>query len=159
MARLDTLLYLIEFLHQTTTCRRLAIANCGLYLIEFLHQTTTNRPWHIDKKMLYLIEFLHQTTTSDVDSIAYYRLYLIEFLHQTTTAIPRYYDRYRLYLIEFLHQTTTFRFNASLAMSCILLNFYIKPQRQISKRLPLCVVSYWISTSNHNFLVDLQRVP
>ena len=36
-----------------------------------------------------------------------------------------------LYLIEFLHQTTTRRERLSQSDSCILLNFYIKPQ-------PLC---------------------
>ena len=35
-------LYLIEFLHQTTTKARNKPKNVTLYLIEFLHQTTTN---------------------------------------------------------------------------------------------------------------------
>ena len=33
-----------------------------------------------------------------------------------------------LYLIEFLHQTTTFILRELTSLSCILLNFYIKPQ-------------------------------
>ena len=35
------LLYLIEILHQTTTCHRSRFLCCWLYLIEILHQTTT----------------------------------------------------------------------------------------------------------------------
>ena len=34
--------------------------------------------------------------------------------------------------------------------SCILLNFYIKPQQQQVQCYSHAVVSYWISTSNHN---------
>ena len=56
-----------------------------LYLIPFLHQTTTMRaaPHGITK--LYLIPFLHQTTTKNMESLCASMLYLIPFLHQTTT--------------------------------------------------------------------------
>ena len=37
----DEKLYLIEFLHQTTTIHCPEPFNVSLYLIEFLHQTTT----------------------------------------------------------------------------------------------------------------------
>ena len=57
-------------------------------------------------------------------------LYLIEFLHQTTTTRMHIVGWIRLYLIEFLHQTTTFANAADDLYSCILLNFYIKPQRK-----------------------------
>ena len=35
-----------------------------LYLIEFLHQTTTRPDVEASQQELYLIEFLHQTTTT-----------------------------------------------------------------------------------------------
>ena len=78
--------------------------------------------------VLYLIEFLHQTTTCRRRSRQVIPLYLIEFLHQTTTSMAFIRDVVVLYLIEFLHQTTTWMTKASLPVSCILLNFYIKPQ-------------------------------
>ena len=56
-----------------------------LYLIEFLHQTTTIYEDVRLDHMLYLIEFLHQTTTLLVSFPLTLLLYLIEFLHQTTT--------------------------------------------------------------------------
>ena len=56
-----------------------------LYLIEFLHQTTTVLSEELFEVVLYLIEFLHQTTTIEVGSCIITMLYLIEFLHQTTT--------------------------------------------------------------------------
>ena len=43
---------------------RWIILNCRLlYLIEILHQTTTCSRWHFRDHQLYLIEILHQTTT------------------------------------------------------------------------------------------------
>ena len=99
-------------------------------------------------------------------------LYLIEFLHQTTTNSRASFGGWLLYLIEFLHQTTTMKLDERLSKGCILLNFYIKPQQEIYLcRFGSCcillnfyikpqryandygtrkVVSYWISTSNHN---------
>ena len=56
-----------------------------------------------------------------------------------------------LYLIEFLHQTTTLIRLSLPLLSCILLNFYIKPQQIMQVISRSHVVSYWISTSNHNF--------
>ena len=64
---------------------RLLLSAHKLYLIEFLHQTTTRWPSERIETPLYLIEFLHQTTTPDWFIIICELLYLIEFLHQTTT--------------------------------------------------------------------------
>ena len=57
------MLYLIEFLHQTTTVLKRRLIGIWLYLIEFLHQTTTRDRRDLERGKLYLIEFLHQTTT------------------------------------------------------------------------------------------------
>ena len=56
-----------------------------LYLILFLHQTTTIRAKLFDRLQLYLILFLHQTTTRSCSKAIVIELYLILFLHQTTT--------------------------------------------------------------------------
>ena len=56
----------------------------------------------------------------------------------------------RLYLIPFLHQTTTIRVCLILFSGCILFHFYIKPQPLVFIRIQIIVVSYSISTSNHN---------
>ena len=83
------------------------------------------------------------------------KLYLIEFLHQTTTRIPCIEFRRQLYLIEFLHQTTTAPSLLCTERCCILLNFYIKPQHARRASGTASVVSYWISTSNHNYSVRI----
>ena len=47
-----------------------------------------------------------------------------------------------LYLIEFLHQTTTCSSCVAALQSCILLNFYIKPQLMLVAVMIDMVVSY-----------------
>ena len=78
-------LYLIEILHQTTTCCARCDNEKMLYLIEILHQTTTREHVWVEMKVLYLIEILHQTTTTKRKTKMRKKLYLIEILHQTTT--------------------------------------------------------------------------
>ena len=56
-------LYIILFLHQTTTVEMYASFNGELYIILFLHQTTTRRRSWSRRTQLYIILFLHQTTT------------------------------------------------------------------------------------------------
>ena len=60
-----------------------------LYLIQFLHQTTTEIYPNDVYNWLYLIQFLHQTTTEIYPNDVYNWLYLIQFLHQTTTRQAR----------------------------------------------------------------------
>ena len=59
----NRVLYLIPFLHQTTTGVGGVAGAVVLYLIPFLHQTTTFFLWLRHRRQLYLIPFLHQTTT------------------------------------------------------------------------------------------------
>ena len=123
--------------------------------------------------MLYLIEILHQTTTSNHPLSSSVWLYLIEILHQTTTRRSTRRHSTTLYLIEILHQTTTFLHRCLLLLCCILLKFYIKPQLRgrwlygcfgcillkfyikpqllVRQSCHPSVVSYWNSTSNHNY--------
>ena len=165
-------LYLIEILHQTTTC---LIYHCRvgwLYLIEILHQTTTIDFINARDRVLYLIEILHQTTTYYPRLFELSGLYLIEILHQTTTLSTALLGNRVLYLIEILHQTTTCgkceyclrrcilskfyikpqqgRSKSSSGSGCILSKFYIKPQHPFSSTAFCAVVSYRNSTSNHN---------
>ena len=99
-----------------------------LYLIVFLHQTTTQKGLTEAQTKLYLIVFLHQTTTERTITPTARQLYLIVFLHQTTTMTIQLNQMGVLYLIVFLHQTTTFVVTSITSPYCILSSFYIKPQ-------------------------------
>ena len=100
-----------------------------LYLIEFLHQTTTKKNL-VNKTFGCILLNFYIKPQQSKDGLSVAVLYLIEFLHQTTTTRPTYCRTLVLYLIEFLHQTTTSHSSHSVMESCILLNFYIKPQRK-----------------------------
>ena len=99
---------------------------------------------------LCLILFLHQTTTARRVLRSGLLLCLILFLHQTTTRFGRCRMRTRLCLILFLHQTTTSTALWILRCGCVLFYFYIKPQPTLTCKNTIKVVSYSISTSNHN---------
>ena len=98
--------------------------------------------------LLYLIEFLHQTTTQRSVLVFLDELYLIEFLHQTTTDMGTILNLSKLYLIEFLHQTTTPEDDVLRRAGCILLNFYIKPQRRDGYRLILRILQPFDDSRN-----------
>ena len=56
-----------------------------LYIILFLHQTTTCQLCLGFVQLLYIILFLHQTTTGIHGTCLFLVSYIILFLHQTTT--------------------------------------------------------------------------
>ena len=51
----------------------------ALFLIRFLHQTTTQRTGSGDCRALFLIRFLHQTTTSSLWGIPFLSCFLFDF--------------------------------------------------------------------------------
>ena len=56
-------LYIVRFLHQTTTISHKASHTVELYIVRFLHQTTTDPSIKKEFLKLYIVRFLHQTTT------------------------------------------------------------------------------------------------
>ena len=144
-------LYLIEILHQTTTCEFDDVIFDSCILSKFYIKPQPLVKVDDAGAWLYLIEILHQTTTLKRVFCTIVLLYLIEILHQTTTLAPGIFNLFALYLIEILHQTTTRLLSTLLARSCILSKFYIKPQPPLWTSGTACVVSYRNSTSNHNY--------
>ena len=165
------MLYLIEILHQTTTNFRIMKATDLLYLIEILHQTTTwglfyRRParcillkFYIKPQlaMLYrdsegVVSYWNSTSNHNHGFPPLIKNKVVSYWNSTSN---HNYERIqkqerRLYLIEILHQTTTVAISGDAVRRCILLKFYIKPQRVGNYARGVCVVSYWNSTSNHN---------
>ena len=143
-------LYLIEFLHQTTTIYSSVNKYVLLYLIEFLHQTTTRSDYPNVSRRCILLNFYikpqHKSCMTVFTSVVSYWI-------STSNHNFSWFNHFEgsLYLIEFLHQTTTKTVRLWKRISCILLNFYIKPQLGRIEVEVYRVVSYWISTSNHNW--------
>ncbi len=100
-------LYIVRFLHQTTTVVILLLGMTMLYIVRFLHQTTTCRMVGEILNKLYIVRFLHQTTTAEQITSAKAVLYIVRFLHQTTTVTYILFYNLWLYIVRFLHQTTT----------------------------------------------------
>ena len=104
-----------------------------------------------DQIELFLISILHQTTTKLQGRQFRPVLFLISILHQTTTREASIMSSLRLFLISILHQTTTFPASRMRRRCCFLFQFYIKPQQQPEGVHFPGVVSYFNSTSNHNY--------
>ena len=143
-------LYIVLFLHQTTT-RLSTGCNCStLYIVLFLHQTTTRKTTPKFTPWLYIVLFLHQTTTETPFLQLMGLLYIVLFLHQTTTPRTTSNIPAQLYIVLFLHQTTTDYLTQPTNVRCISYYSYIKPQRRPPSRRLQCVVYRTIPTSNHN---------
>ena len=147
--RTSATLYLIEFLHQTTTeTRRLFFVGCcillnfyikpqqdavagsrvsGCILLNFYikPQPRRARRWRSTGCILlnFYIKPQPGVTNGGIRSVVSYWISTSNHNNDITAV-----DVSELYLIEFLHQTTTSVLLVWLVFCCILLNFYIKPQ-------------------------------
>ena len=121
-----------------------------LYIVLFLHQTTTSGIPSILYSMLYIVLFLHQTTTRWISASTAASLYIVLFLHQTTTMRHSPLTMLKLYIVLFLHQTTTGDTVQVSPNCCISYYSYIKPQPRYFDYKTDVVVYRTIPTSNHN---------
>ena len=71
-----------------------------MYIVLFLHQTTTYMSFLLIFFQLYIVLFLHQTTTLSLLKSIIFKLYIVLFLHQTTT--------YNVDIADNQHITITF---------------------------------------------------
>ena len=103
--------------------------------------------------LLYLIEILHQTTTAASTLLTYFSCILLKFYIKPQLAWIRSYSAIRCILLKFYIKPQQAAVFPVWQVSCILLKFYIKPQQQGLRPCDQHVVSYWNSTSNHNWTV------
>ena len=129
----------------------------ALFIILFLHQTTTILCSIDFRLLLFIILFLHQTTTWGRKTNQHEWLFIILFLHQTTTVGQGIDFVNLLFIILFLHQTTTGRWCYLSECSCLSSCSYIKPQLLNQISLFSLVVYHLVPTSNHNLLDPLFR--
>ena len=143
-------LYILLFLHQTTTLLDLLGYGFRLYILLFLHQTTTENELLSGCWMLYILLFLHQTTTLALDEhkkagcISYYSYIKPQPELVSLLSVPRCISYY-----SYIKPQRIFVPNES-SPSCISYYSYIKPQHFVTVRRPLHVVYLTIPTSNHN---------
>ena len=125
------------------------LATLTLYIVLFLHQTTTAIKFVFASLLLYIVLFLHQTTTQNLSEndtngcISYYSY----IKPQLST---RRMGSDALYIVLFLHQTTTQQQTKYRISGCISYYSYIKPQLILMFGETYLVVYRTIPTSNHN---------
>ncbi len=143
-------LYLILFLHQTTTDNSLTIFLDRLYLILFLHQTTTNTICLNNGCCCILSYFYIKPQPSRRSSVCHARCILSYFYIKPQPCRSR--DMYvRGCILSYFYIKPQLGITAvEPSKGCILSYFYIKPQHNRPYVHRFKVVSYLISTSNHN---------
>ena len=124
------MLYIVRFLHQTTT--RWRAAWWGNRCISFVSYI---KPQHTRRMTdpLYVVYRSFPTSNHNREHVrsAATRLYIVRFLHQTTTLLDGSQLSIMLYIVRFLHQTTTATDNKSSYTGCISFVSYIKPQLRL----------------------------
>ncbi len=120
-----------------------------LYLIEILHQTTTCGKCEDCLRRCILSKFYIKPQPLPQP---YTKSTVVSYRNSTSNHNWLFDDcaEFLLYLIEILHQTTTRSGVFILLRGCILSKFYIKPQLRGGMSRAAGVVSYRNSTSNHN---------
>ena len=149
--------------------------SCSLYIMSFLHQTTTQSSTSVSQISLYIMSFLHQTTTLEYNALSVAQLYIMSFLHQTTTLIgyppilagcisclsyikPQLYNEQKskptrcISCLSYIKPQHT-AVNASGQSCCISCLSYIKPQHEGTMSWTKAVVYHVFPTSNHNLSV------
>ena len=111
--------------HNLSFLFRLALS---LFMVLFLHQTTTTYKNTVLWLKLFMVLFLHQTTTLLFSTRSFLWLFMVLFLHQTTTSWIRENNFRMLFMVLFLHQTTTVECFSSEFHGCLWSYSYIKPQ-------------------------------
>ncbi len=143
------MLYSISILHQTTTFTPLLYFFAGCILFQFYI-----KPQHAGDVSPFLrVVFYFNSTSNHNGGEMRTNMAVVVFYFNSTSnhnISPFKAGTLWLYSISILHQTTTFGACRQLQASCILFQFYIKPQLPSSHANGYDVVFYFNSTSNHN---------
>ena len=129
------LLFIILFLHQTTTLYAIPFNARRLFIILFLHQTTTHRRYRIYRRELFIILFLHQTTTARQQNR--WNLGCLSSCSYIKPQLPRHF--------------------ILLFVSCLSSCSYIKPQLANLDWPFATVVYHLVPTSNHNWSSSMYK--
>ena len=144
------MLFIILFLHQTTTTLPLSTSHTTLFIILFLHQTTTYicasasskgclsscsyiKPQRRLASPAEASVVYHLVPTSNHNAGYVPLLLCLVVYHLVPTSNHNLPDlhgwRFELFIILFLHQTTTLSFFSLRREGCLSSCSYIKPQR------------------------------
>ena len=123
-------LYLIEILHQTTTCGKCEDCLRRCILSKFYIKPQLACGWHYFR---WVVSYRNSTSNHNYSNSLFNWLRVVSYRNSTSNhnsdAVSM--TGVSLYLIEILHQTTTHVRLALFPLGCILSKFYIKPQRCI----------------------------
>ena len=143
-------LFIILFLHQTTTGLALFLISPALFIILFLHQTTTPSDVYFNHTLLFIILFLHQTTTIfQVNWVQKSCLSSCSYIKPQPTVFLVLSFRSCLSSCSYIKPQLDW-ITPAIGAGCLSSCSYIKPQRNSKRNLKAQVVYHLVPTSNHN---------
>ena len=122
-------------------------------VVSYLVSTSNHNNGEMIKDEDLVVSYLVSTSNHNCSNSFPLALSVVSYLVSTSNhnTCPVLVDHFMLFLISYLHQTTTPRQSTTTSTSCFLSRIYIKPQLPSRDVLLIDVVSYLVSTSNHNF--------
>ena len=143
------LLFIILFLHQTTTLLYVLLKFPKLFIILFLHQTTTSAlPTRRPPRCLSSCSYIKPQQAKQKKASASVVYHLVPTSNHNERCW--YNKRTSLFIILFLHQTTTLHMSKYSRKGCLSSCSYIKPQLTHESVIIRFVVYHLVPTSNHN---------
>ena len=144
-------LYHSSFLHQTTThLGGLAFLHCCIILLFYIKPQRVWWSWYSCSSCIILLFYIKPQLPNQAKSYVMRCIILLFYikpqLSRTSPAaalsciILLFYIKPQLSCVKVRHDS-----------GCIILLFYIKPQLSLSHRIFYRVVSFFFSTSNHNY--------
>ena len=135
-------LYLIEILHQTTTCGKCEDCLRRCILSKFYIKPQRSGSCRTEHEV---VSYRNSTSNHNLyrNRTQRVRLYLIEILHQTTTGYSMIARSSCCILSKFYIKPQLLKLSIELSTGCILSKFYIKPQQSCdpTSRWKSCILS------------------
>ena len=127
---------------------------CEALVVSYSISTSNHNLYIVyhNKSKLYLIPFLHQTTTHSRSLPLLIRCILFHFYIKPQLKDMDLLNNWCCILFHFYIKPQLLAVILPIVPCCILFHFYIKPQLYPIPPIRRYVVSYAISTSNHNRL-------
>ena len=143
------LLYVLSFLHQTTTlCHPLFLKLCCMSCPSYIKPQRARHP----RESAYVVCLVLPTSNHNSCAFPFHGTMVVCLVLPTSNhnIEARVIAWLALYVLSFLHQTTTYPITTPLFTGCMSCPSYIKPQLSFHSTICLHVVCLVLPTSNHN---------
>ena len=152
-------MYIVRFLHQTTTCGCGTSCGCWLYIVRFLHQTTTCRlALHLIICCISSVSYIKPQLDSLRSGTAQSCISSVSYIKPQLQKAPKASEICCISSVSYIKPQLSFVILV-LNNGCISSVSYIKPQQNVPSPFVPKVVYRPFPTSNHNTCLPIFTLP